>query len=608
MRLRHWVPLAVKNYQLVHAFFHGTVEEVDEPEFCFDPHPELLEAYLNVSEGEIIDFDTETTGLNNRQDVILGWSFSTQDDTAMAVYLKQPIEEDPRYPVIKACLEDTKRRKCWQNGCFDTGFARSNNIIDENFYFDTRLAQQLLNSDLPSDLDFLRAEYTDIKPYKPSKADMKKMQTWPKERMLEYACWDAHTLREVRKKQVQHLSEGQVQVMQELLIPLSRAINAMEATGVLVDVETLAAIYSQIAPQLEEMALPFHKLGLNPRSPVQMKPFFHKDHDGRMLTGGQKIKDTQELTLERQIKRAHPKAELMRLLLDYRKLQKLESTYLRGVFKRLENGRIHTHFKIEGTGTGRLSSENPNLQNVPHHMRVIYIADPGYVLVKGDYSQIELWVVAITIYNITGCDAMLKDLQAGEDIHYHACQLCWGTERELTGNRKDDYTEREQLIAKAMVFGTVYDRTAHSIALEFAVTRREAELWQMQLVNKYPGMARYKDHCETAFNRTGYLDTPFGRRRYLQTFRQGLNFPIQSTASDITLWAIVLLHQAGLDLLLSVHDDILIRSKEGEVEEDLKTFKRVMERTIPELNNMNFKAGFSTGENWTEMKEVEVIE
>jgi len=340
-------------------------------------------------------------------------------------------------------------------------------------------------------------------------------------------------------------------------------------------------------PEIERIEAKFSERGINPRSPRQLLSFFG-------------VKSTNEDVLEHYIKRNHPLKDWMEDLLKYRSLYKMTSVYLKGVYKRLKNGRIHTHFKIEGTGTGRLSSENPNLQNVPDEMRVIYVADPGYTFIKADHSQIELWVGAI----VADEDQMLNDLMNGVDIHYISCQLCFPDVPLIHGNRKQDFTHFQQGVAKTITFGTFYGRTPHSISREFGVTVAEAESWQLKLINKYPKLAKYRERVEKEFHTKGYLTSAFGRRRYISSITQGYNFPVQSAASDVTLGSIVKADQEGLEPLISVHDDILYRVPTKTFRRDFQRIKKVMERPVPELKGVSFKIDYQTGPNWYEMEKL----
>jgi DNA polymerase-1 len=171
------------------------------------------------------------------------------------------------------------------------------------------------------------------------------------------------------------------------------------------------------------------------------------------------------------------------------------------------------------------------------------------------------------------------------------------------GNRKQDFTHNQQQIAKTINFGTFYGRTPLSIAREFGVTVAEAERWQMKILNKYPKLLRYKRRCEEAFRTKGYLESPFGRIRYLTSLTQGYNFPVQSAASDITLYSIVLSDKHDLWCWATVHDSIVYQVPIDKYDEQLKLIKSIIERPIPELDNVTFKADYKQGRDWYNMTE-----
>lgn len=592
MQSRQWIPSQVKTYELISAFFQGRLKRERELNLILDPSKEELQAFL--SEETLYACDTETTGLDTLgSDDILGHSFAKNGSEACALYY---VHDDPRWEVVCDFLKDPKRTKCWQNGPFDTEFIRSQGVIDEGYVFDTMLAQQLLQSDLPADLDFLRTMYTDIKPYKPTKKQYKRLLNLGKDRVLELAALDALTTYAVMEEQQKLLGEKQMKLMHELLIPLVRAIGRIERRGFLVDQDMLGSLYMQCGPVVDELESYFYgECKVNPRSPKKLKEYFN-------------IKDTREDTLNYHIKRRHPKAEDMQLLLKFREVDGLQSKYLVGVHKRLREGRIHSHFKVDGTGTGRLSSRNPNLQNVPDEMRAVYIPDPGYILVQADYSQIELWCGAAIVYMLFGDDSMLRDLQSGEDIHYIAAQMCFPEVKCLKGTRKEDFTHRQSNIAKSITFGTFYGRTPMSIAREFAVTKAEAERWQIKLINRYPGIKQYYEYCESETRQKGFLETPFGRTRQIISRNQGYNFPVQSSASDITLGSIILMDGLGIEVLASVHDSVIFQIPNQQFKKQMLETKEVMERPIPEFMNMSFKVEYETGPNWYEVKKFNPLE
>jgi DNA polymerase I-like protein with 3'-5' exonuclease and polymerase domains len=286
--------------------------------FIYDPTAEELEEYFDTK--EIIYCDTESTGLNVRLDSIIGYSFCKDSKEAIAIVLKD--EDDPRWPVVRKFFANPKRYKAWQNGSYDIPLAEAHDVPMKGFVYDTRLAEQLLNSDLPSDLDYLRAQYTNIAPYKPPKREMKRLTKWGHDRIKEYAAWDAYTTYCVGQEQKKVLTAPQLKLMDKLLIPLVYAISHMELRGVLADQKALGALYVQCEPRIQVLEKAFYKEGVNPRSPRQLAHFLG-------------VSNTQEDTLKKLLKRGHEKHKLIELLLEHRKLAKMASTYISGIYNRL---------------------------------------------------------------------------------------------------------------------------------------------------------------------------------------------------------------------------------------------------------------------------------
>lgn len=592
MRRREWIDLCIIDYKQVPKILDGSFNKPKESgkyeeSFLYDPKPKQLKQFLDS--GNLFTCDLETTGLNKRTDKITGvgiTNVTTMETTAIDLRDQQNPSWDPFIKFI----QDPNKLKIWQNGSYDSGILRqSHNITDQGFHYDTRLAEQLIHSDLPSDLQHLRALYTDIPPYKPSRKEMKQTAIWSTEKLLSVVGLDAITTAKVYEAQSNNLSERERALISNHLIPLVYALNNMEHRGVLVDTNTLAAMYAQIQPEIQSLEEYFWGKGVNVNSPIQMKSYFG-------------LPNTQYGTIMEAAK-VNPNEEFQ-MLARHRETQYMASHYLVGIYKRLEDGRIHTTYQPEGTGTGRLSSKDPNLQNVPELYRVIYTADPGQLFIKGDYSQVELWVGASLAYQVSGKHKMLDDLANGVDVHYIACQLCYPDVKCKHGNRTGDFTKEQVIPAKAVVFGTFYGRTERSIAIEFGVSDATAKLWQSRLINHYPELMDYKKYCDDMFKRKGYIVSAFGRRRFLANVRQGYNHPVQSTAGDITLTAIWMADQAGLKPVLSVHDDIVFSVSEKKIKGTLKQIKQIMERPIPELDNMVPRADYKIGKDWYNMEEI----
>lgn len=584
MRQRQWIEIVVDDLKQVVSFFmdEPVIEVInDQPTFLKDPPASKFAEELEIGSSHQTSFDIETPGeLNPRKAEIIGISFCYCDNKAMAIDL---FKGDPRWEIMQRFLEDNRAYKIAQNGQFDTACLDTNGVTVKGWKFDTRLASHTLNSDLPSNLDFLRSRYTKIPPYKPSKKDMKTIAHWDADRRLTYGCLDALTTWVVAQEEMALMDERHWKVLNEIEMPLVPVINKMEKKGVLVDISALALLHSRLLPDIEAMKEKyFDPLGLNPNSPIQMGKYFG-------------IEDTEEDTLEKHIKRGHEYSELMRQLLEYRGIQKTDSVYIIGVYNRLEEGKIHTHYKPEGTGTGRLASEDPNLQNVPKWLRVIYISDDGKVWVEGDYSQLELRVLGI----ISGEQLILEELGRGQNTHHIIAY-------EIFHKKWDKLTEEQKLRAKAVVFGTAYGRSARSIAIEFNIPTSVAEDWQSLCINRYPGFLSYKQHQIEEYSTTGQCQSPFGRVRTLQGITQAFNTPVQSSGSDVCILSLIELDKAGIDLRLTVHDSIATQFDEKEVLEGAREMKKIMERPIPQLNNYKFPIKSGIGKDWCNLKEVKI--
>jgi DNA polymerase-1 len=583
MKQRQWINIAINDLKLIHSFFVSGLPKKEEYSFTLDPSAEELNNYLSKNNSELpTTFDIETTSLDPFEAQVIGIGFSNSPTSAMAIAYKGI--NDPRLPVVKRFLEsiEPEEVKCAQNGSYDCKVLNvSQSVKVKNMSFDTRLAEQLLNSDMPKNLDHLRATYTQIKPYKPTKKEMKTIQSWNKDTMLEYCCWDNITTYQVMQAQSELLTIQQKLLLKNLLVPLIETINSMEIKGVQVDVNRLALMYAQSIPVAEAIKTKVEtKYKLNPSSPKQVTKYFN-------------LKESSKLTLKNLIKAGHEKSDLLQDILDYRDLTKGAGTFLKGVYERLKDNRIHTQYNIEGTGTGRLSSENPNLQNVPKPFRVIYTADTeDDILISGDFSQLELWVVSV----LGPCPPLYKILIEGGDIHLRV-------EEAINDYLPENLLNRRRLIAKSIVFGTLYGLSSNTIATTFSVTREIGKKWQGIFLD-IAGLDKYYSDCRHDFQEKGYVTTPFGRKRYIQTFPQALNAPVQSTASDVTLTQLnKCYYESKLDLRLQVHDEIVIHSSKKDLKKNSQLLKDTMESLIPELNQ-RFKVNIKAGYNWFEMKEV----
>lgn len=572
LRMRDRIPIIERD--LEKAFFekHKTTIEVESfPKMKWKKARNGMELFEFATSCSEFAFDTETTGLDPFNDKIIGLAIANERG---AMFVDFSLIDATLMQALRDVFKDESIRKIAQNSQFDVDFLERQGIFIQGLAFDTQLAQQLIEPDLPKDLQYMRTQYTKIPPYKPTKAEMKHASKIAN--LAEICSYDAITTLEVARKQRTLLTQKQTRLMNELLLPLIPCLIHMRRMGVRVDKQGIISIYKNLLPQIESMKDEFNKLGINPFSPNQVSQFFG-------------LKDAQELTIVRAIKNGHVHSDLLEKLLELKKMSKLTSTYLKSFFNKCDkNGFIHTNFHLEGTGTGRLSSSNPNLQNVPPAIRIVITADDeDHVLVSFDFKQLELRVGAV----LANEHELLNVLRNGGDPHEETRRAIFGPE-EKPGQRT---------IAKGVVFGTMYGRTARSIAIELGIPVVEAERIQQLCIKRWPGFKEYISKIEKEFYSKRELTTPFGRKRRMLDIKQAYNFPIQSSASDVNLFGLLGLFKAGLDVRLTIHDENVVHCKAKDWMDVVELGKQILERPFAELMNEKFPVEAKVGFRWGKM-------
>ena len=602
MRQRQWIEIAIKDIQAAVDYVYKVDKEVkqenstsavinitsshEQPHFISMPSASELSNYLSERSKTNISFDLETyspdpnntdLALNPRRGVIGACGFS---DGSSAVVFK--FDDWQCREVAKKYLEDTNALKSTQNGSFDCAFLFNNNISVKGLTYDTRLAEHLLNSDLPTDLQFLRKQYTSIPPYKRSKKELKKAITSGGQVTDVECCWDALTTNRVMQQQSKLLTKGHWKVLENIYMPLVFTLNDMSHKGIKVDVSALLTIFSRLEPVATKIYEEWFKpIGINPRSPQQLKKLWG-------------IESTNDKVIKALINKGHRDRERMIALVDYREIITQTARVLKGTYKRLEDSYVHTDFRPEGTGTGRISSKNPALQNIRKYFRVIFISDDeDHVLVQADYSQLELVVAAI----LGKEENLLHQIKTGIKPHHVLGKVIYGRDWA-------DLNDQERRREKAVLFGTMGGRGARSIAIEYGIPISTAKEWQDKCVSTYPGLLRYQQDCMHAFNTTGKITTAFGTERKVSTPTQAMNNRFQGSASFVTLTTLNLMHAAGFDLRLTVHDSIIWQCRKEDVVDSVREAKKIIERPIPELDNWCFKCEAEYGRNWAEMEVV----
>ncbi len=409
-------------------------------------------------------------------------------------------------------------------------------------------------------------------------------------------------------------ASGQTKLLETLEMPLARVLADMESAGFRIDRAGISAYgeeLGRVAAALEERIYFHAGRQFNINSPKQLGETLF---DTLGLPHAKKTKTGYSTNAEI-LEKLRPYHEIITDILDYRQVTKLKSTYADGLLKVAdENGRVHTHFKQTGTATGRLSSTEPNLQNIPvrtelgRELRRFFLPENrDYVIVDADYSQIELRLLA----HVAGDAELIRAFREGADIHKSTAATVFGVdERDVTGEMRKK--------AKAVNFGIMYGIGAFSLADDIGVSRAEAQDYIDRYLAGYPGIDAYlKQTIQNAY-RDGYVTTLFGRRRYIpelsgtnkmqQKFgeRVAMNSPIQGTAADIIKLAMVRVHarlkESGLDarLILQVHDELLIEAHRSVAEEAKQILQEEMEHAVS--YSVPLDVDIHIGENWFEAK------
>ena len=408
--------------------------------------------------------------------------------------------------------------------------------------------------------------------------------------------------------------EGMLPLMREVEMPLLYVLFDMEQAGFQVDAQVLSALGAEFTKEAEELKEEVYRLtgqrGFNLNSPQQLGKVLFEDLN---LPHGKKTQrgySTDADTLEK-LSDLHPCIEK---ILKYRQAVKLNSTYIDALLRKMDStGRVHTYFDQTGTATGRISSSEPNLQNIPvrtemgREIRKAFIVKPGFILADADYSQIELRVMA----HFSGDHAMVDAFNKGQDIHTRTAAEVYGVPMEAV-------TRDMRSSAKAVNFGLVYGISEFGLARNIGVSRREAADFISRYFDRYPGVKKFMDEAVKKGYDQGYAVTMMGRRRQLPELKSGnanvrsfgeraaMNTPVQGTAADIIKLAMVRVHGAlkkeGLKarLILQVHDELLIEAPKEEEETVARILQTCMEQVYALA--VPLVAEVKMGQSWYETK------
>ena len=599
-----------------------------------------LERWANAArEAGRVAVDTETTGLDAMQAELVGVSLSIEPGHACYIPLAhRPADGDlmgempeqiplaDALEVLKLLLEDPAVMKVGQNLKYDMLLlAQKSYGIAIAPIDDTMLMSFVLDAGSHGHgMDELSRLHLDHDPIKikaligtgKSQITFDKV---PVTNACEYAAEDADiTLRLYHVLKPRLIAENMVSVYETMERPLAPVLVAMEKRGIPVDRAELARLSADFATRMSTLEVEIQGLAGHPftiASPKQLGEVLF----GEMgLPGGKKTKTGAYATgadiLEDLAAQGH---DLPARVLDWRQLAKLKSTYADALVKQInpETGRVHTSYAMAGAATGRLSSTDPNLQNIPvrseegRKIRRAFVPEAGHVLMSTDYSQIELRLLAHT----AGIDALVDAFQAGADIHAMTAAQVFGVEQE----GMDPFMRRR---AKAINFGIIYGISAFGLARQLGIPQGEAKAYIKTYFERYPGIRDYMEDTKAFARANGYVETIFGRRCHVRGIgeqnparrgfaeRQAINAPLQGSAADIVKRAMIRI-QPALDeanlaarMLLQVHDELIFEVPEAEVDETAAVVKRVMEAAPLPARELivPLTVDVGTGPNWDE--------
>ncbi|MFM0256360.1 DNA polymerase I [Paraburkholderia sediminicola] len=567
---------------------------------------EQFDAWLEkINAAELTSFDTETTSLDPMTAQIVGLSLSVEAGRAAYVPLAHrgpdaPVQlpRDEVLAKLKPWLESAEYKKVGQHLKYDEQVLANYGIEMRGVEHDTLLESYVVESHRTHDMDSLALRHLGVKTIKYEEVAGKGagqigFDEVALDKAAEYAAEDADiTLRLHQALYPQVTAEKTLEyVYRAIELPTSRVLRKMERTGVLIDAEKLRQQSSEIATRLIQLESEAYVLAggeFNLGSPKQIGQIFFEKLE---LPVVKKTPSGAPSTDEEVLQKLAEDYPLPKILLEHRGLSKLKSTYT-DKLPRMVNattGRVHTNYAQAVAVTGRLASNDPNLQNIPvrtgegRRIREAFIAPPGHKLVSADYSQIELRIMA----HISGDESLLRSFSQGEDIHR-------ATAAEIFSVTPLEVSNDQRRVAKVINFGLIYGMSSFGLAANLGITRDAAKLYIDRYFARYPGVARYMDETRVSAKAKGYVETVFGRRLWLPEINGGngprrqaaeraaINAPMQGTAADLIKLSMIAVQdwieasKIGTRMIMQVHDELILEVPDAELSDVRKRLPELM--------------------------------
>ncbi|MEY2950035.1 MAG: hypothetical protein RLZZ248_1236 [Bacteroidota bacterium] len=607
-----------------HAIATHTIDHTEHRYYLVDKDEEINVLIDRLSKTSIFAFDSETTGLDANLARLVGMSFSIEKGEGFYVPVPQSQEQAEKLvDRFRAVFEDETIEKIAQNFKYDALILKHYGVEVKGLIWDTMLLHYLLEPDLRHNMDYLSETYLKYKPISITTLigekgkNQLKMTDVPIEKVVDYAAEDADITGQLFQHFIPKIKEsGLEQLYMEVEEPLAKVLVDMEYEGINLNSDLLseyAVILRNKIGQVEANIYEMAGKKFNISSPKQVGEILFIDLN--IPYRWRKTKSGQYSTNEEKLSELAGDYPIIKEILNHRGMTKLLSTYVEALPKMVnpKTKRIHTSFNQALAATGRLSSYNPNLQNIPIRtpegakVREAFIPrDKNHVLLAADYSQIELRLIA----EISGDRSMLEAFQSGKDIHST-------TAANVFEVPYDQVTKEQRYRAKTVNFSIIYGAGATNLSRQLNIKRSEANELIQQYFKQYKGIQAYMENTISLARNQGYVTTLLGRRRYLRDInskssleksnaeRMAINSPIQGSAADLIKLAMINIGRAIKEsqlkskMILQVHDELIFDVPLEELEEMKTLVKREMENAMPSLS-VPVLVEVGVGNNWRE--------
>ncbi|NJB36255.1 DNA polymerase I [Croceivirga sp. JEA036] len=568
-------------------------------------------------------FDTETTSLNPLEAELVGIAFSWEAGKGFYIpFPENQQEAKEKIELVRPFFESDSIEKIGQNLKYDIKVMHRYGVDVNGKLFDTMLAHYLINPDMRHNMDVLSETYLNYTPISITELIGKKgknqlsMRQVPLDQQTEYAVEDADITYQLAQQFKPELEEAETtKLFEEIEIPLLRVLADMESEGINLDKEFLNSLSTELDNDIKNLEQKVFKAAgeeFNIGSPKQLGEILFGKL--KLVDKPKKTKTGQYSTSEDVLSYLAKEHKIIQDVLDYRGLTKLKSTYVDALPEQVEEatGRVHTDYMQTVAATGRLSSNNPNLQNIPirtergRQVRKAFVPrDENYVLLAADYSQIELRIIAA----LSEEDTMIEAFKNGMDIHAATASKVFGVPME-------EVTREQRSNAKTVNFGIIYGVSAFGLSNQTDLSRSEAKELIDTYYKTYPKLRNYMSEQVDFARDNGYVQTVLGRRRYLKDINAGnqvvrgaaernaVNAPIQGSAADIIKIAMINIHKKleegkyKTKMLLQVHDELVFDCHKDELEEMKQLIQSEMENAYTMAVPLDVEVGI--GQNWLE--------